>query len=855
MKKSKLNLLYAFLLPIVLLLINLLIVKIMYPSNEIFSSNQILVADLASQYEALFSYLKDVLSGSASLFYSFSKNLGGSMMSSFLYYLSSPLNLVLIFSPKSHLMDMMTLLILVKIGLCGLFMYIYLSKHFQKKEYYLLVFSTFYALMGYNLVYYFNVMWLDVIFLTPLVMLGIDKIIKKESLGLYTFSLFLAIISNFYIAYMLCIFCIIYFIYQMVLKYKKKIDNKIILKKVGLFVLGSILAGLLSSFILVPGALGLSQMLRMDYNTSEFINDNPLKAFLIFISRLFVGNQTIDNILSKVTPNVYFGLLPLVLVIFYFFNKKISKKEKILTGIIYLIFFISFSFNFPNLIWHGFSYPNGYAYRFSFLFSFFSFLIACKSFIKLKEIDIDFKLVVGILLSVILIIVLYVIVIDTNLSIVIGLVISFFLIGIYIIILSVLNHKRSKGLFISLLIFLLIEIILHINTSVYLTAHLGYNYSYENYTNEVCPYIEKLKNDKKRIDSMFMLGTLGSLMCGNSGLSGALTTHNGNLYQFLYETGNTVTYSTILNELDNTPVIYTLLGLKYYIGTISLSTIPNNYYVTTDSFVYDDVNGNTDYYIYENDLALSIGYLIENKEVEFSKVNSFEYQNEIFKNMTGIEEDVLKPYEKVQKDTYNYSFNIDNSLPIYVALKYPIPENFRKFALITIEDMIYEIDSTDNGIFAIDNIYDGKKINVKVSLNDQVYKYFDVDDELLNLYYLDEEVFEKGIKELKKNQLDVEKMDKNEFSGSINVEKDNSMLFLSIPYEKGWTVLVDGKKVEYDKLYDTFTGINLNKGQHKIEMTFYPEGLDVGILLSKIGLVILMVYCITKKGRKNYENK
>ena len=178
----------------------------MYPSSDVFSANQILVADLSAQYEALFSYLKDVLSGSASLFYSFSKNLGGSMMSTFLYYLSSPLNLILMLGSKEHLMDIMALLILIKIGLCGLFMYVYLNRHFQKKGYYLLIFSTFYALMGYNLVYYFNIMWLDVVFLTPLVMLGIDKIVKKESLGLYTFSLALAIISNFYIAYMLCIF-------------------------------------------------------------------------------------------------------------------------------------------------------------------------------------------------------------------------------------------------------------------------------------------------------------------------------------------------------------------------------------------------------------------------------------------------------------------------------------------------------------------------------------------------------------------------------------------------------------------------------------------------------------------------
>ena len=769
------------------------------------------------------------------------------MISTFCYYLSSPLNLLLLLVSKIHIVDMMFFLIFIKIGLCGLFMYVYLSKHFNTRRWALLIFSTFYALMGYNLVYYFNIMWLDVVYLTPLVILGIDRIIERETVGLYTISLMLAIISNFYIAYMLCIFCVIYFIYQILLKYSIKTDKKLVIRASILFICGSLLGALLSCFLLVPGAIGLKEMLRMPPNYSEFKINNYFSAFLTFLSRLFVGTQTVDNILSKLTPNVYFGLFPLVLVLLFFFNKRISKREKLLTGGIYLIFILSFSLNFMNLFWHGFSYPNGYAYRFSFLFSFFSIFIACRSLVTLKF-DFSYKFVIGILLGIVLSIISFVLVLYTTLSIIIGFILSLCLIGIYIFLLSIFNRCSGKKYVVILFfLLLLLEIMIHINSSFYLTTHLGYSTSYVACESEICSYTERLKKENKRIDSAFIFGTLNSFNCGNSGMSGALTTHNGNLYRFLYETGNTVTYSTISNELNNTPIIYSLLGLRYYYGKDDVSDIPNSYYSLIDNLVDADYENNMEkYYVYENELALSLGYLIENKGIEFNKTNSFEYQNEIFENMTGIDDKVLKPYRKKKVSNTKYTFSIDNKETIYVSLKYPIPENSRHFAFIIIGDDIYEMNSSNNGIFAIENSYEGKSVDVEIFLNDDVYKYFD-DDDLVDLYYLDKDVFEQGIDRLSTNQLTVKSMEKNNFSGEINVDKDNSMLFLSIPYERGWTVFVDGKKTDYEELYDSFIGINLNKGKHKIEMFFYPTGLGVGILLTILGIIVLSCYFIIRR--------
>src|SRR5574344_1781404 len=107
--------------------------------------------------------------------------------------------------------------------------------------------------MGYNICYFFNFMYFDVVALFPIVMIGLDKLINKEELGLYVFSLTLSILANFYIGYMVCIFCVLYFIYNYILLEKK---NKRIIYK---FLISSILCGIMCSIIILPIAYELFQ--------------------------------------------------------------------------------------------------------------------------------------------------------------------------------------------------------------------------------------------------------------------------------------------------------------------------------------------------------------------------------------------------------------------------------------------------------------------------------------------------------------------------------------------------------------------------------------------------------------------
>ena len=177
--------------------------------------------------------------------------------------------------------------------------------------------------MAYNVNYYFNVLWLDAVYYAPLMLLGIDYIIKNKRSLLYGIILSLAILSNYYIGYMLCIFACLYFLYQLILNYKDKNDIVCSIVSFGII---SLLAGLITSFLLIPTILELQNTNRA---FGILTNDNFNINFNIFkiLSRTYIGAHNNNNILNITTPNIYCNIIMLPLIFFYFLNEKIEKKK------------------------------------------------------------------------------------------------------------------------------------------------------------------------------------------------------------------------------------------------------------------------------------------------------------------------------------------------------------------------------------------------------------------------------------------------------------------------------------------------------------------------------------------------
>ena len=220
-----------------------------------FGEQTLLLADGKGQYLSFFALYQDIFAGRADPFYSFGKLLGGPVSGLYAYYLASPFNLLLLLFPKDQLALGVNWIILLKLSGCGLTMGVYL-KHTRTLRPASLLFTTAYALCGYNTAYAWCVIWLDAVLLLPLVALGIERLWREGKPLLYILSLGLAIISCFYTGYMLCVFSVLYLSWRLICDTESL--RRIPWRRLLQFALASLLAGGLSAWMLLPGFQALS---------------------------------------------------------------------------------------------------------------------------------------------------------------------------------------------------------------------------------------------------------------------------------------------------------------------------------------------------------------------------------------------------------------------------------------------------------------------------------------------------------------------------------------------------------------------------------------------------------------------
>lgn len=82
--------------------------------------------------------------------------------------------------------------------------------------------------------------------------------------------------------------------------------------------------------------------------------------------------------------------------------------------------------------------------------------------------------------------------------------------------------------------------------------------------------------------------------------------------------------------------------------------------------------------------------------------------------------------------------------------------------------------------------------------------------------------------------------------GKINVSKDGYFI-TRIPYEKGYTMYIDNKKVNAEKVNQAFLGCRISKGTHQIKITFTPPGYTLACIISTIGVILLALFYIYQR--------
>lgn len=837
MKKLKIYIpeILSIIIPIIIILIACKFTNI-YPLGDY----SIAKYDGLYQYASFTMNFKNALLGNNSLFYSFGASLGYNFYATAIYYLFNPTNLLCIFFNQEKTFNYYLFIIFLRISLSSLTMCKYLKYKFKnQKNIFYIVFSCCYALMGYSVAYYHNYMYFDNIVFLPLLIMGLDKLIYERKNKQYIVMLTISILSNFYIGYMECIFSLLYFIYSYI-NLKKK-DKKIIKD----FIISSLLSGIMCAIILIPIILELlNGKLEHFYSKTQTNYFAFNQNYLNFFYKLMPGTF-IENDIRYGSVNIYVSMLVAVLAIKYFFIKNISKKEKITTLILILFFIISLSFNLIDYSWQMFQQPIWYPNRYSFVISFFLIITACKAYTNLDKIKQSnwSKIIITILF---IAITLYPMSKITNVENRVK--ISAYVFGILLLLqyMFLLEKKNTGRLLFSMLF---IELIF--NTMITfdnLECFFPYKTLQDN-IKEHQSLVNKINKEDSKENNFYRIHmdrtsiyNEGSFY-GYNEVSSFNSIKNSKLLHFLKDQlGIEVFNHTTLIFDGNNPYITSLLGVKYINGLEN-----ENYY---EKFIKENDN----LILYKNNDALSLGFMV-NKNINNyrTKNNTNDNLEEIINLMINKNYKIYEPLNEkiiyhnskpIIKDNIDY-IEVEDKKDNYITLEGTASKD--GFLLLNRNrDFYIDVELYINGEKYVDLgrnklptiLKKGDKYKFIFKSNKESYK-----KEYIEAYIIYVEEYQNFIKELKKNQLEITEYKKDDnIKGTVNVTKDKTILYTTIPYNKGWNVYVDNKKVNYNACNDAFICLDLEEGNHTIEFKFVPRGLIIGSVISFVTLVITIIY-------------
>ncbi len=841
-----------------------------------FGDMTILRMDMYHQYGPLFAELYDRVTNLESFIYSWRTGLGSPFLGNFFNYLSSPSAIIILLLGHENMPEAIAGMILVKAALAAATFTYYLKKSQKRHDFTTAAFGILYAMCGYFIAYYWNVMWIDAMVYFPLVILGIERIINERKPACYIAALAATLVSNYYMGYMVCIFSVLYFLVYFFAsheflsvatdtpftvnddgkkKYKAKdlITGNVFLRSGFTFAFSSIAAAGLVAFALLPTYF----ILKNCSATSGTFPEEYKSYFSIFD---FLANHlasvvpTIRSSGSDVFPNVYCGIASVILVPLYLFTKSVSIKEKVAHVALLGILFFSFNSNMLNYIWHGFHFPNDLPYRFSFMYSFVLLILAYKAFTRLNEFS--GRAILGAGMGVLGAIILIQEIGSKNVE-EITVLISIIFVVTYCLVFALMRDSKYQQSAVSvLLLCCIIGEVACANTDRYSMNQPKANYTsdYQDFV-ELKSELDKLENsDKYRMELMTLRARMDPAWYGYNGAS----TFSSMAYEKLSNVQSDLgMFSNYINSYTyhmQTPIYNMMHSLKYVVDNSTELTVDGDYFTKAVT--------NGKYTAYENKYHLPIGFAVD-KDVKqwYTQYNNpFIVQSDWFEYSTG----VSGVYKMMNIDEiYYYNFNeITSGLDtgdIYFSkptsesgeanFYLSVPEarhcylyvNSYAFDQITINknDTVYVQHTDEPYIYDLGIVKPDDTVSVLVTVDNNDYGYMD-----FYPFYVDDAALNEGYEILKKGQLNVTSFEDTCIKGTVSVDK-NSLFFTSIPYDTGWTVKIDGKEIskkDYYALADAYLCFNIPAGEHDVEISFRQQGLTEGIIIS-VGTVFALIIC------------
>lgn len=334
-------------------------------------NKHLLAYDMYHQYAPFLLELRRKILSGEGLFFSWNGGLGVNFYSFFTYYSASPLNLLTILYPAEYIAEAITMITLLKLGLAGLFFRDFLSGAFRRDDPLSPLFSTFYALSAWVYAYSWNIMWLDTLVFLPVAAYGLVQIIRDRRPVRFLVGTALILITNYYTGFFACAFLfLLFFVFNVQFSPNKK-KSFYGLTSFVIFIGTSILSALIAGVVLWPTAKALTiTSAAGDVFPKGFTFTQPALRTLMRMTPLRK-----PDIMSGL-PNIYSGVITLLLLPAFFFKTKRTFKVRAAYGMLLGFLFLSLQSRTLSFLWHGAHYPNSLDFRYAFVFVFLVIIMA-----------------------------------------------------------------------------------------------------------------------------------------------------------------------------------------------------------------------------------------------------------------------------------------------------------------------------------------------------------------------------------------------------------------------------------------------------------------------------------------------
>lgn len=813
---KKASLFPAFLLP-TLIMLAIFVINGIYP----FGDRSFLSGDLYHQYMPFFSELLRKVRSGEGLGFSYNVGIGSNFLALFVYYLASPAHILALLVSEEHLIEFIGYLTVIKVGLCGLTACLYLRRHFATKDFATVLFSCFYAFCGFMAAYNYNIMWLDCVVLLPLILLGLERLVKEGKCTLYCVTLALSIFTNFYLSIMICIFLVLYFVLLLVVTEKQR------LRGIGYFFLFSLLAGGMAAALLIPEVCAI---LQTDFGDMDFPEKiESYFSVLDMLARHCVCVYTERGL--EHWPNIYCGSAVLMLIPMYLTNRSIPIREKFCRMALAGFLLLSFSTNLLDFIWHGLNYPDSLPARQSFLYSFLVLVMCYEAYSRVQETEPQ-QILYGYLAAAGFLLFCEKFITHEDFEPGVKLLTLAF-VTLYAVLLYLYRTRESRDVRRGIAVVALTAVLAECGINTWDTSIA--NTSRSAYLSQQEDYRALYELAKEREEGFFRLEKFSRRTKNDGTLAG-------------YPTASV--FSSTMNSyvMD----MYERLGMRhskvYYCfdgATALTSALLNVSYMFGDSDEYENslyhLTGTSgEVRLYACEATLPFGYVapvgfdlpdsLQAIRLQNRLVEQLGVSGKLFINAGAVESG--KDVRLTAKEGGVY----------YAVLTAGGSGKVTYIGGSTAEETFGDLKK--GAVLYLGYLEQGQSITLTDGAEEE-----EAGAVRAEIYRMDETVLAETLELLSRQHMENVEWESDWIRGELTLQ-EAGRLIVSVPYEDGWTVRINGEETEGELFGGCLMAFDLEAGEYSLEMHYVPKGLYAGIAVSAVSMGGFVCLTLLKKKKQ-----